>query len=344
MRLPVRRAYTYAKIHGIFSRCNSIDDLLGALSARNAHGALSRLGWPTPTTDSEDAPEEEREYRLNQGFLTLIGRLIPGEGPGGRLFTALLAEFEARNISLYLKRRPAELPRYYRLPDGLGLCDARNFLLPEPRVLGLLARTRYADAITAFLKDHQTALLDARLETLCKAEQDAASLALPGRDRRIIRPLIVKSLELSALVSALRLCKGYHLDPETALKTVHLPRRSFASGLRSLLGEQHFDQPQLMFPREYRAAAERVLALRPDLSGADFDPQPGFSELAMVERIARLILHGTHRHGLTRNLLSLGPLYCFCGLLRDEIDNLVLLINGIRFDVSRQFLKTELVY
>jgi hypothetical protein len=31
-------------------------------------------------------------------------------------------------------------------------------------------------------------------------------------------------------------------------------------------------------------------------------------------------------------------------LLRDEIDNLVLLINGIRFDVSRQFLKTELVY
>jgi hypothetical protein len=96
--------------------------------------------------------------------------------------------------------------------------------------------------------------------------------------------------------------------------------------------------PLLSFPPPYRRGIRELL----DTLHIPGEEQEQHS-LHSLEKAAALYLHRTFVKGFYRAQQSLAPLFCFYFLLKREILNTALLTNCIRFEVSPDIFRQELI-
>lgn len=342
MRMAAKRPYIFAKIHGIFSNFMSSDELLQYLRARTARKSLEKLELSSQLPDSEYMSQEEREYLLHSAFITRMLHLLPAQTNVCAFFRALFSEYELRNLSCYLKKaRGGSL--YYAFPRELGQFNADSLERRRESVDQELAASSYAAIVTRFQEHQDPVELDILLERHYLEQLYNTARHLPLRDRRVILPLFRQYLDMKNTVAALRFNRIYRLEVDTVLQHLFLPEQEQRRAFRLLLTQDDFPTLTDLFLPGYRSALQSLLQQRPTLAPTEYDSDPGLAEIATVEKLSGIYLHGLYRKGFYRNQMTFGPLFCFYFLLKREILNIMLLYNSIRFNVDQETFRSELV-
>lgn len=325
------RPFLFAKIHGMYSGFRTPEELLSILQSGSLERALQGLPLDAPVA----ATQLLQEFQLHRAFLELVDTLLPVRGPAGRFFQALLGEYEARNVSIYLKTGNLPPDDHFALP--YRRYPLTRLLLHAPPAVGrkLLEMTPWAAAVRDHADDPPA--LDLALEETHYRTLHALALRLPAKDRIPLLPLLRLHLDLRTTVKALRLHKSYARTPAAAVAGLFFHDPVEEPRLAAALPAA---DPLQAFPPACRKGVRGILAAQ-HFSGDD-EPQEQHS-LHCLERAAALYLHRTFVKGFYRAHRSLAPLFCFYFLLKREILNTALLTNCIRFEVPPDTFRQELI-
>jgi vacuolar-type H+-ATPase subunit C/Vma6 len=315
----------------------------------------------------------DTEFDLHEIYISRLFKAISPGNPFSPLLTALCSEYEIRNVSLFL-RQGDEAPRaaqsaqdkppasraespsvaphpasravsYYVVPArGKTLFSEEVFTLPRDKVMRILGQSEYAPLVNRWNEAHNIVVLNADLEKLYCRRIERAIKTIPGQDRAVIRRLFEQRLSLRVTLEALRMQRTFRIDKESIPALLYLPTAAIRHDVHNLLHTEHFGSIIDALPRWARVRARDAEVKHPDLRSVNADPELNPSDLAHLENIAAIVLLQIYRH--TFHLYHHGyvPLYCYYHLLKREIQNVMLLVNGIRFGVDAETFKAELVY
>jgi len=329
------RPFIFAKIHGIFSRFRTPETLLNLLQGGSTEHALSGLALDVPVSSSQIP----LEFKLHQALFTAMVSLIPVKGGTGRFFLSLISEYEARNVAVYLKKSTLDEQDLLPLPPRHFPLTSLLHNAQPATAEKILSHTQYATATAIFRAEPDTALLDKQLEQEYFQRLYHSTCQLRGRDRSHILPLLERYLDTQTTIRALRLQHYYQRSPEQAVNGLFFYTRAEQRRLQSML-ETEVNDPTLFFPRSCRNGISEAFQ---NLKQTTDDNLEQF-QLPLLEHAAALYLQKLfHKHFYLAHM-SLAPLFCFYFLLKREILNTALLCNSIRFEVSPETFRQELVY
>lgn len=339
-----RRPFLHTKTRAVFSRFASVETILSALSSRNPTPVLETLHLDTSAPALANLSAEDAELLLHRHFILRLSNAIPVSSDVFPLFKALVTEYEIRNISLFLKHTDNTTDRWYPLADHCGIFGDTILSLSRETAQRLLDRSRYHKACLIWQTTHDTGRLDAALEdTYSQGLEDAIS-ALPDPDRKKITLLYQQKLSLKLTLQALRMQRSYGSDIQQITSLLPFRNTKIRSEIISLLETPRFDHLADALPRQFRTMARNLLMRRPELLPRNPDPELGLSDLSSLEKLSANLMLIRYRHEFRVYGKGYLPLYCFYFLFKRELQNIMLLLNGIRFGIGPEILRSELVW
>jgi len=340
------RPYLFAKGHGIHSRFTSIEQMQSCLIHRNIIPALAAFQIEESASLYLRQGAPNTEYDLHRLYIERMLRAVPRKSSPYPLVAALAREYEIRNVALFLKHGANTRASYwYTLPnEGETLFGHETFALARDTITEMLEKSRFAPIVRQWNETRDTVLLDAALERFyCQAVERGID-TIPGKDRAAVRTLYEQRLSLRMTVGALRMQCTYGIDKKDIPALLYLPTQALQHEVSEVMERARFTNIIDALPRWAQSRARDIVAKRPDLRSDNSDPELSTADLAHLEKIAASIMLRLYRHAFHRYGNGYAPLYCFYHLLKRELQNIMLLVNGIRFGVDPDTFKSELVY
>ncbi|MCK5268895.1 MAG: V-type ATPase subunit, partial [Spirochaetes bacterium] len=81
----------------------------------------------------------------------------------------------------------------------------------------------------------------------------------------------------------------------------------------------------------------------PHLNPQDFDSDIGYDEISLIEKISSILLHKFFKKAFYRNHNTIAPFFCFYFLLKQEMQNINILLNCVRLSIESEDLINELL-
>jgi len=342
------RPYLYAKAHAIYSRFMSVEQIQSCLTSKTLAPALGALALEKNAALYLHQQASDTEFDLHEIYIKRLFSAVSPKNPFSPLLTALCSEYEIRNVSLFLRQGDDAQPRavsYYVVPARRGsMLGEEAFSLPRNIVTQMLLQSEYAPIVNRWNEEHNIVALNADLEKLYCRRIEQGIQTIPGRDRRVIRRLFEQRLSLRVTLEALRMQRTFRLDKKTIPGLLYLPDAAMRNEVNRVMDKQTFSDSIDALPRWARARARDAVAKHPDLRSENADPELNSSDIASLEKIAAVVLLQIYRHSFHLYNHGYAPLYCYYHLLKREIQNVMLLVNGIRFGIDADTFKAELVY
>ncbi|HPH02176.1 MAG TPA: V-type ATPase subunit [Spirochaetota bacterium] len=338
------RAFLHTKTRAVFSRFASVELILTALTSRNPAQVLESLKLDNPALSLSGLSAEDTELMLHRHFIERLSKAIPGGSLVFLLFRALIMEYEIRNVALFLKLGSAQSERWYPLAPGCGFFDEKILSLSNDTALRLLERSEYREACQIWQKTRDTSRLDAALDSVNFQRLQETIDLLPSPDRQRIRLLHTQKTSLMLTLQSLRMQRSYGMDAAEITSILTFPDNAMRSGILSLLATPRFDDLADALPHHSRTMARTLIAHRPELLPRNPDPELGLADLSCLEKIAATIMLIRYRQEYRNYGRGYAPLFCFYFLFKRELQNIMLLLNGIRFGIAPEILRSELVW
>jgi vacuolar-type H+-ATPase subunit C/Vma6 len=355
------RPYLFAKAHALYSRFATAEVLQSCLTNRNILPALAAFHGEESAALLTGQGGQPTEFDLHRLYIKRILAAVPRANSSYPMITALAREYEIRNVSLFLKcgaaadsRNTAQDRAYftddaraqywYTLPnEGGAAFGHKTFALDRETVMRMLLKSPYAAAARKWEETHDTVVLDATLENLYCQMVEKMIKTIPGNDKSAVRKLYVQRLSLRMTLEALRMQRTCNMDTEEILALLYLPSAVLRDEIIGIMATQRFTSIPDALPLWARAWAGNVLAEHPDLKTEAADPELSPADISRLEKFAAIILLQIYRHAFACYGNSSAPIYSFYHLLKRELQNIILLVNGIRFGVEPEVFKAELV-
>jgi len=337
------RPYLHARTRAIFSRFAGVDLILSALASRNPAPVLESLRFDNAAPAVSGLPAEDAEMVLHRHFILRLARAIPGTSDIFPLFRALVMEYEIRNVALFLKHGTDGDELWYPLAPGCGMFGKDIFSLSRETVKRLLDDSCYRNAARIWKETRDTSQLDAALETVHCRGLEQAIAHIPGSDRVRIHNLYLQRTSLKFALEALRMQRSYGAESRQILSRLPFPAEQVRNEIAALLDTPRFEHPAEALPRWARPRARSIINRRPDLVPRNPDPELGLADLSNLEKLAANLMLQQYRHEFRVYGDGYAPLYCFYYLLKRELQNIMLLLNGIRFGIGPETLRSELI-
>jgi hypothetical protein len=138
--------------------------------------------------------------------------------------------------------------------------------------------------------------------------------------------------------------RSYGSERAQILSRLPFPDNQIRAEIITLLDTPSFEHPLDALPQWALPRAKAILASRPDLIPRNPDPELGLNDLSMLEKLAANLMLTRYRHEYRNYGDGYAPIYCFYYLFKRELQNLMLLLNGIRFNIGPEILRAELVW
>lgn len=337
------RPYLHAKTRAIFSRFAGVEMILSSLTSRNPAPVLESLRLDTAPPSINGLAAEEAEMTLHRHFILRLARMIPKHSGLFPLFRALVMEYEIRNVALFLKHDTSEDELWYPLVPGCGLFGKNTFALSRETVKRLLDTSPYRNAARSWAKTHDTSQLDAALEGVYCQGLGKTIAHIPGNDRDRIQNLYRQRISLKFTLEALRMQRSYGIKSSQILAQLPFPSGQLRSEIEALLAIPRFEHPADALPHWARAQAYSLIHERPGLMPRKPDPELGLADLSSLEKLAANLMLRQYRSEFRVYGAGYAPFYCFYYLFKRELQNIMLLLNGIRFGIGSETLKAELI-
>jgi vacuolar-type H+-ATPase subunit C/Vma6 len=333
-----------------------VDQMQACLTGKTIAPALAALAIEPNAALYLQQPAADTEFDLHKIYIQRLFTAISKKNTLSPLLTALCSEYEIRNVSLFLRQEAAVFARqgadtgthaisYYAVPSrGKTLFSEEVFTLSRDTIMRMLSRSDYAPVVTRWNTDHDIVVLNADLEKLYCQRIEKSIQTIPGQDRKVIQKLFLRRLSLRNTLEALRMQRTYRIAKDTIPGLLYLPTPALRNEVNAALEKEHFGDIIEALPRWARANARDIAAKHPDLRSEIVDPELNTADLANLEKIAATLLLRIHHHAFHLYHHGYAPLYCYYHLLKREIHNIMLLVNGIRFGVDPDTFKAELVY
>jgi len=338
------RAFVHTKTRAIFSRFSSVESILASLTTRNPAPILESLHLGDTAPALSGLAAEDAELILHRHFILRLSNAIPARSRIFPLFRALMMEYEIRNVALFLKHGSDQSERWYPLAPECGLFDEKTLSLSRETVLRLLERSEYREACLIWQKTRDTSRLDAALDSVYSRRLHAAISDLPAPDRQRILHLQAQKTSLKLTLQALRLQRSYGADMTEITDLLPIPDTTMRAEIVSLLATPRFDHVTDALPRQARNMARMLTAHRPELLPRNPDPELGLADLSSLEKISANIMLIRYRREYRNYGKGYAPFFCFYFLFKRELQNIMLLLNGIRFGIAPDILRSELAW
>lgn len=347
-QIPLHRAYLFAKIHGIFASFNSTENLLQLLQQGNGEPAAARFSGAGQYNSA--LPVDRLELNLHREALHLLGRLLPAHASIRDFFKTLVSEYEIRNISAWFKQ---ERRHNYLIPGSLAnlprnlFAEAVNSGEPDElndRITRELLNSPYAGPVEAFLNDGNSEQLDSNLQSLYNSRLHCTARLLPHRDRNAVLPLLDTLFAIQNSIAMLRRVHLYDADPRQALQQLYSSDKRQRRQLLELAQRRDFPDAASCFLPGLRPFILSALERNSNLLPPDFEPDMSSASLAALNNVGRSALGNIFERNFYKKQQTIGPLFCFYFLLKDEILRIILLHHSIRFQLDPETFRKELVH
>ncbi len=344
MMRTLQKPFIYAKIHGMYSRFNSIDSFRTNLQNKTPALCLNNLNIHPISPLSETSSQIQRETLLHESFYRSIIKLIPEKGKIHSLFKALISEYELRNISTFIKsmnNKSEEKNIYYKTHPELSEFPEMILENNPDLSIRLLNESSYSEILDNYRQNEDSVELDAMLEKVYFEKLNFAIRQLDNNDRASITNLYRIMLSIKNRINTLRFIKLYNLEFDDFLKWLFI-NDSDELSLRKLINNE-ISEPVKAFPRDLSASVKNILVSHPHLNPQDFDSDIGYDEISLIEKISSILLHKFFKKAFYRNHNTIAPFFCFYFLLKQEMQNINILLNCVRMSIKSEDFINELL-
>jgi len=326
--------FTIAKVRAMRSFAYEGDRLAALGRARSVPELAKLLGF-----DQEAAPGPlELEARLTTRHISdllRVDRLVAGTQ--GRLFDWLLARYQMENLKVILRfwsageplerlaRYLVEVPGLKTLPveDLAEVRDLTNFIRLVPQ--RVFARG-LKEGLAYWQAEGRTFLAEAGLDAAYFRELSACQSALTGTDQLTTRQLVGADVDTYNLLLVTRAQLNYHLELDEVAKFVVAGTLISRSALLGARGETLSDILSALRAVEVLHLGETMPETIADL------------EDALALRLYRMANRRYYQ-----SMLDLGALVAFFYLKRNELANLIRVVEGRRYELDWPEVERRLV-
>ena len=205
----------------------------------------------------------------------------------------------------------------------------------------VLDESSYSKILDNYKQNKDSVELDAMLEKVYFEKLNFAINQLDNNDRASITNLYRNMLSIKNRINTLRFTKLYNLEFDSFLNWLFI-NDSDELSLRKLIDSEISELSQI-FPHDLSVSVKNILASHPHLNPQDFDSDIGYDEISLIEKISNILLHKFFKKAFYRNHNTIAPLFCFYFLLKQEMQNINILLNCVRLSIESEDLINELL-